>query len=256
MPPTPTGQPPTVVTATGGGQQWPLVNYGPASHEAADISTVVGTSGKSGKAIGGIIAAIVLVAVIVPIAGAVIAFVSARNSFPDFGDIGPTDDQTYLPGQAPGKDGVNVHTVEGFNDMVDALRDETGNTYTFTTVIYPRYAVLDVPTGTNDRYQSFYWNGEDLELQDFKGTSSDDQFDLSLVDPNRMIEMLNTVRDRMDEPSSWYVVISDFPGMDTQISAYASNEFGESTYIVESLDGTVVYDSDAEAQPVEPSPPS
>jgi hypothetical protein len=40
-------------------------------------------------------------------------------------------------------------------------------------------------------------------------------------------------------------VIGDYAAQETQISAYASNDFGESTYIVETLDGTVVYDSDA-----------
>ena len=64
-----------------------------------------------------------------PIAGAIIAFVSARDSFPDFGDVGPTDDTTYLPGQAPGEDGVNVHTVDGFSDLVAAVRDETEAPY-------------------------------------------------------------------------------------------------------------------------------
>jgi hypothetical protein len=238
--------PPTIapVPPTATGQPWPLVNYGPVSHEAADITTVVGKSG--GKAVGAIIAAIVLVAVIVPIAGAIIAFVSARDSFPDFGDVGPTDDTTYLPGQAPGEDGVNVHTVDGFNDMVDALRDETDQTFTYTTVIYPRYAVLEVPTGTNNRYQNFYWDGASLELQDVKGLSSEDQFDLSLVDPDQMVTMLNTVRDRIENPEYWYAVISDPAGLDTQIAAYASNDFGESTYVVQTLTGAVVYDSDAQ----------
>jgi len=183
--------------------------------------------------------------VIVPIAGAAIAFFAARDSFPDFGSVGPTDDSTYLPGEAPGKDGVNVHTVEGYHDMVDALRDETGQTYTFTTVIYPRYAVLDVPTGVNDRYEAFYWDGESMTKNSSRGSSTEDQVDLSVVDPEQLIEMLNTVRDRMDSPDSWYVVISDYELTDTQISAYASNDFGESTYLVETLDGTVIYDSDA-----------
>ena len=120
-----------------------------------------------------IIAAIILVAVVVPIAGAVIAFFAARDSFPEFGGVGPTDDTTYLPGQAPGENGVNVHTVDGYNDMVDALRDETDATYAFSAVLYPRYAVLEIPTGTNNRYEDFYWDGESLELQDIKGTTDD-----------------------------------------------------------------------------------
>jgi hypothetical protein len=239
MAPTPTCQPPA------GGQSWPLVNYGPGAG-AAGVTDVAAATGKGGKAIGGIIAAIILVAVVVPIAGAVIAFFAARDSFPEFEGIGPTDDTTYLPGQEPGKSGVNVHTVDGYTEMVDALRDETDATYAFSAVLYPRYAVLEIPTGTNNRYQNFYWNGEELELQDIKGTTDDAQVDLSLVDPQQMVDMLNTVRGRLDNPENWYVIIGDSFGSGPQISAYASNDFSESTSITETLDGTVVYDSEAQ----------
>jgi hypothetical protein len=242
VPPTPTGQP-----IAPSGQQWPLVNYGPAS--APGASAVVSSVSKGGKAIGGVIAVVVLISVIVPIAGAVIAFFAARDSFPDFGDVGPTDETSYLPGQAPGKDGVNVHTVEGYTDMVDALRDETGQTFAFTTVIYPRYAVLEVPTGTNERYEGFYWDGETLEKNTTRGSSSDDQVDLSLIDPDQLVDMLSTVRGRLDSPDSWYAVISDYDLGEPQITAYASNDFGETTYIIAGLDGTVVYDSDAQPTP-------
>src|SRR6185436_17186555 len=213
------------------GQPWPLVNYGPDAGSAGSAGVTDGATavGKGGKAIGGIIAAIILVAVIVPIAGAVIAFFAARDSFPEFEGIGPTDDTTYLPGQAPGKSGVNVHTVDGYTEMVDALRDETDATFAFSAVLYPRYAVLEIPTGTNNRYQNFYWNGEELELQDIKGTTEDAQVDLSLVDPQQMVDMLNTVRGRLDNPENWYVIIGDSFGSGPRISAYASNDFGEST---------------------------
>ncbi len=219
-------------------------NYGPGTPGAASVTTAAGKGG--GKAIGGVIAAIILVAVIVPIAGAVIAFVSARNSFPDFGGVGPTDDTTYAPGQAPGKNGVNVHTVDGYNALVDAIRDETNATYVFEAVLYPRYAVVEVPTGTNNRYQDFYWNGEDLDLQDIKGTTDDKQVDLALVDPNILINCLTTVHDRSDNPDSWYAVIDDSFGQGPSITCYASNDFGESNYIQESLDGTVTYDSETQ----------
>jgi hypothetical protein len=249
VPPTPTGR-----SAASAEQAWPPVNYGPgsASSGAAELASAVS---KGGKAIGGIIAVVVLVSVIVPIAGVVIAFFAARDSFPDLGSVGPTDETTYAPGEAPGKNGVNVHTVEGYEDMVAALREETGQTYTFTTVIYPRYAVLDVPTGVNERYEAFYWDGGSLTKNSSRGSSGDDQVDLSLVDPEQLIEMLKTVRGRLDSPDSWYVVISDYELQDAQISAYASNDFGETTYLIESLDGTVIYDSEAApgAGPAAPS---
>ena len=255
VPATPPGaQSPTVIQNTGA-QQWPLVNYGPGAGGVGATNLTATTSKAGGRAIGGIIAAIILVAVIVPIAGAVIAFVSARNSFPDFNGVGPSDDTTYLPGQPPGKNGVNVLTVDGYNDMLDALRSKTNGTFVFDAVIYPRYGVLEVPTGTNNRYQNFYWNGESLQLEDMKGTTDDGQVDIGLVDPQTMVDCVTTVHDRMDTPTSWYVVISDSFGTGPQMSCYASNDFSESTYIIENLDGTITYDSDAEVQPT-PAPPS
>jgi hypothetical protein len=227
-------------------QQWPLVNYGPGAPGATtpgSPATSGGNGGKGGRAIGGVIVAVILVAVIVPIAGVIIAFVSARSSFPEFSSVGPTDETTYAPGQVPGKDGVNLHTVSGYQDLVDAVRSEFHATYAYEAVIYPRYAVVELPTGTNNRYQDFYWNGDELQLQDIKGTSEEPQVDLALLDPQQMIDMLDTVRSRTDHPDSWYVVYADF-GQGPQVSAYASNDFGENNYLVESLDGTVVYDSE------------
>ena len=255
VPPTPTGQPGVGAGQPPAGQQWPLVNYGPGSASSVEVAHLASAGAKSGKLIGGVIAFVVLIAVVVPIAGAAIAFFAARDSFPDFGSVGPSDDTTYLPGQAPGENGVNVHTVDGYHDMVDALRDETGGTYVFTAVLYPRYAVLDVPTGTNQRYEAFYWDGATLEKNTSRGSLDQDQVDLSLVDPQLMIDMLDVVRGRLDSADSWYVVISDY-GIDqeAQISAYASNDFGESTYIVETLGGDLVYDS--EGTPATPEEPA
>jgi hypothetical protein len=228
-PPTATGHPP-----------WPI-NYGPAPDRGVQIATVVTKTG--GRAIGGIIAAVVLVSIVVPIAGAVIAFASNRDSFPDFGDIGPTDDTTYLPGEAPGEDGVNVHTVEGFEELVDAIEEEKGDAYVYDAVIYPRYAVAELPTGKNNRYQNFYWDGRELSVQDFKGLATGGQVDLSLIEPQRVIDLLVEVRGRVEDPESWYVIIAAPSGAGGQISAYASNDFGENAYLVSTLDGTITYDS-------------
>jgi len=239
VPPTPTGQP-----APEAAPPWPLVNYGPGTATTLETAQITTAVAKGGKLIGGVIAFIVLIAVVVPIAGAAIAFFAARDSFPDFDEIGPTDDTTYLPGQAPGADGVNLHTVDGYQELVDAVRDKSGHTYAYSTVLYPRYAVLEIPTGTNNRYENFYWDGETLELQSIKGTTDAKQVDIGLVDPQVIIDCLETVRGRTDNPDSWYAIVSDSFDAGPQISCYASNDFGETTYIVQDLDGTVVYDSE------------
>ena len=103
--------------------------------------------------------------------------------------------------------------------------------------------MLEVPTGTNTRYEDFYWDGE-LTPNDIKGTTDDDQLDLSLVDPEHVVDLLKTVRGRLDSPTSWYVIVADHAGQDAQITAYASNEFGETSYISQDMLGNVIYDSE------------
>jgi hypothetical protein len=252
VPATPTGQQPPSVIQDTSGQPWPLVNYGPGGGGAGTTGLSAASSGKGGKAIGGIIAVIIVASVIVPIAGAVIAFFAARNSFPDFGTVGPSDDTTYLPGQTPGEDGVNNFTPEGFQAIVDAVKSEKGDDFVFDASIFPRYASLELPTGTNNRYQSFYWDGEKLQLQDIKGTTDDGQVDLSLVDPQMAIDCVTKVHDRIDNANNWYVIIDDSFGSGAQMACYASNDFNESTYLIQGLDGTVLYDSEATAQPAAP----
>jgi hypothetical protein len=245
-PQTPVPAVPQVQPSQQAQQPWPLVNYGPGQSGSVDVPEIAQLASKGGKAIGGIVALVVLLSVVVPIAGAIIAFVSARNSFPEFGNAGPTDETTYLPGQAPGSGGVNVHTVEGYDAMVDALKEETGATYAFSASIYPRYAVLQVPTGTNARYEMWYWDGETLARNDSRGSTTEAQVDLSLVDPQKLIDLLDTVRGRIEDPDTWYAVVSGADATGPTISAYASNDFQETSYLVADLDGTVVYDSDAQ----------
>ena len=221
-----------------GQQTWPLVNYGPGQGSTVDISTAVG---KTGRTIGGVLAAVVLLSVVIPIAGVVIALVSARDSFEGaFGT--PTDETTYLPGQPPGEGGINVHTVEGYQDLVNAVEEETGSTTVFDVSLYPRYASLEVPVkeGTS-RYQRFYYDGE-LAAQDSKGTSTNSTFDLNDLKPELVIRLLKKVRNLVEAPTSWYALASTSTGSG-QISAYASNEFSESAFIQATFDGKITYSS-------------
>ena len=221
-----------------GQEPWPLVNYGPGQGSTVDISTAVG---KTGRTIGGILAAVVLLSVVIPIAGVVIALVSARDSFEGaFGT--PTDETTYLPGQPPGKGGINLHTVEGYQDLVAAVEEETGSTTVFDVSLYPRYAVMQIPVkeGTT-RYQTFYWDGE-LVAQDSKGTTSSEEMSLEDVRPELVIRLLKKVRGLVESPNSWYASARILSGSG-QITAYAGNEYGESAIIQATFDGKITYNS-------------
>ena len=239
------GAPPAVPPGAPG-QAWPQVSYGPAqgSGEVARIATV--DAGRVGRVVGGVIGVVVLLAVVLPVLGAIIAFSSSRDSFPDFDDPGPSDDSTYLPGQAPGEDGVNLFTVEGFEAMSSALVDATGQKYVYMASIYPRYAVLEVPTGTNARYENWYWDGASLERQDYRSSSTNEQIDLTLLEPQTVIDLVEDACTRIEDPDSWYASVSDYEMTETQVMASCSNDFDESAYLVATLDGTITYDSTAQ----------
>jgi hypothetical protein len=228
------------------GQPWPLVNYGPGAGQpaSADIAALTKTGGK---ALGGVIAVVVLLAVIVPIVGVVIGLATARDTFDEINFGQPVDETTYLPGQEPGDNGVNVHTVDGYEDLVSALEEETGSTEVFSAVLYPRYAVLYVPDdATSRRYEYYYWDGETLEPNDSKATSDDPRIDLELVDPQVFITLLEDVRGRIEDPNSWYVSIDSIATDGPRLAVYASNEYGEGAYVLATLDGTITYESSYE----------
>lgn len=232
-----------VASAPTAGQPWPLVNYGPGQGQTAGAVDLSQAAKSGGKWVGGIIGLVVLISVIVPIAGVVIGLVSARDTFDNFEFATPTDETTYLPGQAPGENGVNVHTIGGFEELVAAVVEETGSTEVFDATLYPRYAVLSIPEGpTGKRYRSYYWDGRTLVANDFKSTTDDPRLDIAEVDPGVFITLLEDVRGRIEDPTSWYVNI-DSATEGPQISVYASNEYGEGAYVLATLDGTVTYES-------------
>lgn len=219
---------------------WPQVAYGPPP---GGVEVTSATTSGPRRTLGVVVGLIVLLGVVLPIAGAAIAFFASRDSMPTFDDLGPTDETTYLPGQAPGESGVNMFTEEGFGDLGAALEDETGQRFVYRATMYPRYAVLSVPTGTGQRYENWYWDGSTLERQDFKSTSDDDQFDLTLLDPRMIIDLVDQVRAKVDDPEVWYATLADYASSELQVTVSASNEYGENAVLVASLDGTITYDS-------------
>jgi hypothetical protein len=226
----------------GGQPPWPLVNYGPAQGQVTEIATVAGNAGKK---IGGIIAVVVLLSVIVPIAGVIIGLVAARDTFDEINFGEPVDETTYLPGQEPGEHGVNVLTSHGYDDLVLALEDATGSTLVFSATIYPRYAVLSVPEkATGKRYRSYYWDGATLVANDIKSTRDAPRVDLESVEPDVMITLVEEVRGRVEDPTSWYANIDSIATEGPRLSAYASNAYSETAYIVATLQGEIIYESE------------
>ena len=224
------------------GQPWPLVNYGPSQGQPSEITTLTANAGKK---IGGIIAVVVLLSVVVPIVGVIIGLVSARDTFEDINFGEPVDETTYLPGQEPGENGVNVFTTAGYADLVAAVKEESGSTEVFDATIYPRYAVVYIPEeATGKRYQYSYWDGRTLSANDSKSTSDDPRFDMEAVDPQVIIDLVENVRGRIEDPNGWYASITTTVAAEPQIAVYANNEYGEGAYILATLDGQITYESE------------
>lgn len=243
--PYPQGGPPADEPDTGAAPAAPLtvpepaarVGYGPVQPGAV-------VTYQPSRSHFSLVVVIAVFAVIVPVVVAVVAL--TRSGSDALNGLAPGDETTYLPGVEPTtRTGVNVQTVTGMTRLLDTLQDRTGSTEVFSAVLYPRYAVMYVPTeATGGRYQNYYYDGR-LESQDSRGTSDDPRFDLADVDPAVMVRLLKRVRTLVDTPTSWYAVIDppDEDGM--ALAVYASNAFSESAFIQATLGGKVLrtYDS-------------
>jgi hypothetical protein len=141
-------------------------------------------------------------------------------------------------------DGGEPQTVEGFASMLEDLEEETGSTEVFEAVVYPEYAVVDVPVAPNDEREiSYRWGGSLSEST--KGTSDDEVFDLADVDASHFAEMCDEVATLIDDPGDCYLIIrkpdDTFPDRaNVWISAYVSNEFSQSASINYDLEGNEV----------------
>ncbi|WP_197025870.1 DUF1707 SHOCT-like domain-containing protein [Nocardioides sp. URHA0020] len=207
----------------------PPVPYGPATTSLADVSTssVAGTARPS-KALYVIPLVVVLLVVGVASVGVFLAVAG-----------GGSDDQTAVAEPAG-----QVLTDEGYDDLVAAVEDEIGSTSVFDAVLYPSYAVVSLPVdATSSRESSYYWDGDDLRANNSKSTSSDPRFDLTLVDGAVLVDLVDQVRQLVDEPSTWYTIVRAPSADRAMVWAYASNEYGETAYLGATRDGTVVYDS-------------
>ncbi|MEP9362014.1 DUF1707 domain-containing protein [Nocardioides sp. CN2-186] len=206
-----------------------------------DVPVAAARTGKPSRAM--LVVPLVVVALTIAGIGAGIAVVvSAVGDSVDVGG-GPSG-QTYAPGVEPEGDDVNVLSEQGYADLVAAIESANGSDQAFSAVLYPTYAVLDLPVdATSHRESSWYWNG-DLEEEDgMTGTSSDERFALRSVDPAVVVRLVKQVRGEVEDPTTWYAVVGAPREDRSMIWAYASNDYDETVYLGARRNGTITYDS-------------
>lgn len=184
----------------------------------------------SSRAQAVIITVVVLVVLVVVLAVALPIWLVSR------GDDGVATGPVGLGDQ------VSLVTPEGYDLFVDALQDETGSLEVFSIVLYPGYAVVDVPAdATSQRKYGRYWNGD---WSDFggAGTSSDERFTADEVDGDVIADGVRRAKALVEDPTTWYAIVgapdADVGG--TCVTAYASNEFSESQFVRLTCDGSLV----------------
>jgi DUF1707 SHOCT-like domain len=138
----------------------------------------------------------------------------------------------------------DVLTEQGYADLLAAIEEQTGSTTVFSAVLYPTYAVVELPVdATSDREEYWYWDGHDLTSNDVKSTSSWSRIDLATVDPAVIVALVGQVQDNVEDPTSWYAIVRAPDVVNAVVWAYATNDYGESAYLGARWNGTIAYDS-------------
>ena len=130
-------------------------------------------------------------------------------------------------------------SAAGFDQLLDALKKETGSTSVVDLTVYPRYAVAVVPVpGGKGRTERLYFDGTFREQG--LGTSDDPIIDLRRVDPELLVTLSRKARNAVEDPNSWYLIIGAPDAQGAAIYAYASNAYGEGGYVAADLGGRIV----------------
>ena len=198
-------------------------------------------AGKAGLPAGVALAVGAVLVVMLVAIGGMIGAIGGGDDDVATATVEPSDE----PSVEPDEDEVDLFGRDDFGDLVADLEDGIGSTELFQAVLYPTYASLDVPVDERtQRKQSYYWDG-DLDEPGSKGTSDDPRFDLAGIDHAVVVGLVDQVRERVEDPTSWYAIVRAPDEDDGAVfQVYASNEYGESAYVSATADGTVVYRSD------------
>jgi len=204
----------------------------PGSPGFTVTSDLVSTSNKGCGWIGAVIAMVVFIPTII----GVIAGIKAISGGFDELEDGLTS--PFAGGEPP-----NLRTAAAFDDLLTAVREETGSTTVLEAVLYPEYAVVWVPVDkTSKRYYSYYYDGELSKSS--QGSTDYTRYDLSTIDAKVVSQLFKRATQLIDEPESTYVIIRA-PGEHDNgawFSVHASNDFMESGYFTADKTGKTVFE--------------
>lgn len=207
----------------------PPVHYGPPTPQVPVGASRVPSAAKL------VVPLVVVVVLAVVVVGGVVALIG--NKVQDAVE----DSVPGIPATAPDAD---VLSVEGYQDLLDAVEAESGSTTAFSAVLYPTYAVVELPVDETTAHEEYwYWNGQELTANDIKSSSTSERTDLADLDPQVVVDLVRKVRRKMPDETSWYAVVRAPDDAGAVVWAYASNDYHDSVYLAARPDGTVTWDS-------------
>ena len=213
----------------------PPVAYGPPSYPTLDQ---VRAMTESGTKVSKKVFVLPLIAVVVFVVGLIGGIVALTNALGDGTDSGGGG----LFGGDPAP--ADVLSEQGYADLLGAIEAETGGTVAFSAVMYPTYAVVELPVDTTtNREEYWYWDGHELSRNDSKSTSSWPRMDLATVDATVIVDLVEKVQKNVEDPTSYYAIVRAPDDDRAVVWAYASNDYSETAYLGARRNGTITYDS-------------
>ena len=184
---------------------------------------------------------LVVALLVVGMSLAVVLIGVSRQSEPRSGPAGQAAAPDDVPARVVGP--VDMHTEEGWRRLVDDLRESQGSALVHRVLLYPGYAVLELPVpGEPARSRNYTYRGG---LGSPNTASSHDPqeppVDLAAIDPRPLLALLAGV-DRsvgVRDANTRYLSLED-DGEGPVAAIHASNEFNESGYLSARPDGSVV----------------
>lgn len=222
---------PAVTNAPAPAPQRPTDLVG-ATRSATPSAQIASRPEAGGRTLVGIIVAVVILVVLLGVGLAGVLFVGAVG--------GGSVSEVVVSERAQPSVG-NLTSAGEFDGLVDAVERKTGSTVVFSATVYPRYAVVEVPVAaSSQRSYGWYYDGS-WQRWTGRGTARTERFDLADLEGRVVAATLRKAGKLVEDPTSTYVLVGSAgrePG--TCLSAYATNDDGETAYVDATCDGRVV----------------
>ncbi|WP_407914772.1 serine/threonine-protein kinase [Kitasatospora sp. NE20-6] len=153
---------------------------------------------------------------------------------------------------APPADAKNLHTPAGLRAVVDAIKQTAGTTQVYSLVVYPTYAIAEVPKAPGSKQYDYvdYRNGAATKRRGSTQIGDEKPVDLTVYNWDLVPGLIKKGEETLNvpKPTTRYVSIDPtfFSDDVKSLSIYIGDEYG-SGYLAADLKGKVIRSYPAES---------